>query len=82
MIFDHLIIFIILFCREQEKSRRKVSSARHKALSQTLDFMGVSHYNEHDEDIDVAIVLKPQSKWLHAATKCDGSENQTRVAVE
>eukprot|EP00594_Rhizosolenia_setigera_P003418 CAMPEP_0178943840 /NCGR_PEP_ID=MMETSP0789-20121207/2812_1 /TAXON_ID=3005 /ORGANISM="Rhizosolenia setigera, Strain CCMP 1694" /LENGTH=983 /DNA_ID=CAMNT_0020623483 /DNA_START=98 /DNA_END=3049 /DNA_ORIENTATION=- len=41
-----------------EKSRIKTSSARHKALSQTLSLMRVAHYNEHDEDIDVAIVLK------------------------
>ena len=67
---------------DEEKARSKASSARHKALSQTLDFMGVSHYNEHDEDIDVAIVLKSGSKWLHSASKCDVSESKTRVAVE
>lgn len=44
-----------------EKSRIKTSSARHKALSQTLSLMRVAHYNEHDEDIDVAIVLKDSS---------------------
>ena len=35
-----------------EKSRNKMSSARHKSLSSTLQLMGVDHYNEHDEDID------------------------------
>ena len=67
---------------DQEKGRRKASSARHKALSQTLKFMGVAHYNEHDEDIDVAIVLKTDSKWLHTASQCDGEECHTKVAVE
>lgn len=67
---------------DKEKARRKASSARHKALSQTLDFMGVLHYNEHDEDIDVAIVLKTESKWLHTASKCDNPDYDTRVAVE
>jgi hypothetical protein len=27
--------------------------------------MGVEHYNEHDEDIDVAIVLKGNAVWTH-----------------
>jgi hypothetical protein len=67
---------------DQEKARRKSSSARHQALSETLDFMGVSHYNEHDEDIDVAIVLKSESKWLNAASKCDLPDYETKVAVE
>ena len=48
-----------------EKARGKQSSARHRSLSQTLSFMGVSHYNEHDEDIDVAIVLKDGATWTH-----------------
>jgi hypothetical protein len=52
---------------KQEKSRRKISSARHRALSQTLKLMGVAHYNEHDEDIDVAIVLKDATSWTHTA---------------
>jgi hypothetical protein len=52
-----------------EKARPKTSSARHRSLSQCLDLMGVAHYNEHDEDIDVAIVLKDSSAWTHKATK-------------
>ncbi len=50
-----------------EKSREKRSSARHRSLSQTLHFMGVAHLNEHDEDIDVAIVLKPDASWTYQA---------------
>jgi len=46
-----------------EKARQKISSARHKSLSQTLELMGIAHYNEHDEDIDVAIVLKEDASW-------------------
>jgi hypothetical protein len=56
-----------------EKSRAKVSSARHKALSQTLTAMGVAHKNEHDEDIDVAIVLKPNASWVHESSSSDES---------
>lgn len=48
-----------------EKARRKTSSARHRSLSQTLSLMGVSHINEHEEDIDVAIVLKENARWTH-----------------
>ncbi|GKY97731.1 hypothetical protein MPSEU_000731300 [Mayamaea pseudoterrestris] len=51
-----------------EKARPKISSARHQALSQTLKLMGVHHVNEHDEDIDVAIVLQPKASWTHEAT--------------
>jgi hypothetical protein len=81
-----------------EKSRVKVSSARHKALSQTLAAMGVSHKNEHDEDIDVAIVLKPNAAWVHESSPLDltsagvaeakttvstsNSSESVRVAVE
>ena len=48
-----------------EKARQKTSSARHRSLSKTLDLMGVAHFNEHDEDIDVAIVLKEHSSWTN-----------------
>eukprot|EP00978_Attheya_sp_CCMP212_P020399 scaffold58325_cov56-Attheya_sp.AAC.3 len=67
-----------------EKSKRKTSSARHQSLSQTLNFMGVAHYNEHDEDIDVAIVLKEDSSWTHTAnTTVDEQSNPLhKVAVE
>mmetsp|Transcript_1144 Transcript_1144/g.1555 ORF Transcript_1144/g.1555 Transcript_1144/m.1555 type:complete len:708 (-) Transcript_1144:146-2269(-) len=70
---------------DHEKSRHKTSSARHTALSETLDFMGVKHYNEHDEDIDVAIVLQTGSKWLHMTSKDDDGgcgESERKVAVE
>jgi hypothetical protein len=47
-----------------EKSRPKISSARHISISKTLNLMGVAHYNEHDEDIDVAIVpFNPDFEW-------------------
>jgi RAP domain len=66
-----------------EKSRTKISSARHRALSETLELMGISHYNEHDEDIDVAIILKPQANWLYQ-TDSNGveSDQSIRIAVE
>uniref|UniRef100_A0A7S4S649 RAP domain-containing protein n=1 Tax=Ditylum brightwellii TaxID=49249 RepID=A0A7S4S649_9STRA len=50
-----------------EKSRRKSSSARHLTISRTLDLMKVPHVNEHEEDIDVAIVLKGDSNWTNGA---------------
>lgn len=65
-----------------EKSRRKLSSARHRSLSQLLELMGVAHYNEHDEDIDVAIVLKEESSWTHRAEKSGSMDVSLRVAVE
>lgn len=64
-----------------EKARRKISSARHRALSKTLALMGVDHYNEHDEDIDVAIVLKPDATWTHE-TETSSVQEGVRVAVE
>ena len=64
-----------------EKSRKKISSARHKSISDVLNLMGVAHYNEHDEDIDVAIVLKRQASWAHQTDDGD-SANAKRVAVE
>jgi hypothetical protein len=66
----------------KEKARPKISSARHRSLSQVLNLMGVSHYNEHDEDIDVAIVLKPQASWTHETEGQDPSKNSVKVAVE
>ncbi|KAL7559199.1 hypothetical protein ACA910_013205 [Epithemia clementina (nom. ined.)] len=79
---------------KNEKARPKLSSARHKALSQALTQMGVAHQNEHEEDIDVAIVLEPNALWTHqAASKTttggsrDGSSyeedrSMIKVAVE
>ena len=64
-----------------EKARRKVSSARHRALSETLALMGVDHYNEHDEDIDVAILLKPGAAWSHE-TEVNTVDDGVRIAVE
>jgi hypothetical protein len=65
-----------------EKARDKMSSARHRALSQTLLFMGVDHYNEHDEDIDVAIVLKGNAEWTHETKGADAMADRVSVAVE
>mmetsp|Transcript_310 Transcript_310/g.505 ORF Transcript_310/g.505 Transcript_310/m.505 type:complete len:888 (+) Transcript_310:157-2820(+) len=65
-----------------EKSRTKLSSARHRSLSDTLDLMGISHYNEHDEDIDVAIVLKEETLWTNSAAKSDHKDARHKVAVE
>jgi hypothetical protein len=66
-----------------EKSRKKISSARHRSISQALHLMGVAHYNEHDEDIDVAIVLKGQASWTHQTENCNNDlSNGMRVAVE
>lgn len=64
-----------------EKARRKLSSARHRSLSQVLNLMGVAHYNEHDEDIDVAIVLKQEALWTHETTSA-GKSQGVKVAVE
>jgi RAP domain len=64
-----------------EKSRPKISSARHLSISKTLTLMGVAHYNEHDEDIDVAIVLKPDASWTHE-TESSSVQFGVRVAVE
>jgi hypothetical protein len=65
-----------------EKARGKLSSARHRALSQTLFFMGVEHINEHDEDIDVAIVLKGDATWTHETEFGEESGDRVNVAVE
>jgi hypothetical protein len=64
-----------------EKSTKKLSSARHKSISQLLDLMGVGHYNEHDEDIDLAIVLKCQASWAHQ-TALGERTDAMKVAVE
>ncbi len=73
-----------------EKGRLKLSSARHQSLSSTLQLMGVDHINEHDEDIDVAIILQPNAVWVHETdmdedgfsdSKNDDEDNVS-VAVE
>jgi hypothetical protein len=65
----------------QEKARPKASSARHKALSKVLVDMGVAHFNEHDEDIDVAIVLKRAATWTHETDRLSLHDGM-KVAVE
>uniref|UniRef100_A0A7S4II93 RAP domain-containing protein n=1 Tax=Odontella aurita TaxID=265563 RepID=A0A7S4II93_9STRA len=74
-----------------EKSRRKTSSARHRAISKTLDLMGVRHRNEHEEDIDVAIVLGGEAEWTGRGSRMGGGfarkseeeeKSRRRVAVE
>jgi len=67
---------------EEEKSRLKRSSRSHLQVSRVLSLMGIRHRNEHDEDIDVAIVLDNGSGWSRVdseGTECNGS---TFVAVE
>ena len=44
--------------------------------------MGVDHYNEHDEDIDVAIVLKRNAAWTHETQGNEESNENVSVAVE
>lgn len=67
-----------------EKSRSKQSSSRHRAISQTLDLMRVSHRNEYEEDVDVAIVLEQDSAWTHTALQDFDVKNEGhwKVAVE
>ena len=69
---------------EREKERRKTSSSRHRALSFTLKGMGVRHSNEHEEDIDVAIVLRENSRWTSSAedNSLDSRVERRKVAVE
>lgn len=65
-----------------EKSRCKKSSKKHQAISKTLDLMRVSHRNEYDEDVDVAIVLEENSAWTHTAQSDFDIKNGRKVAVE
>mmetsp|Transcript_10831 Transcript_10831/g.26193 ORF Transcript_10831/g.26193 Transcript_10831/m.26193 type:complete len:922 (+) Transcript_10831:84-2849(+) len=65
-----------------EKAKLKISSLRHQSISQCLQLMGVEHYNEHDEDIDVAIVLKQNALWTHETEEEGESEDNLSVAVE
>lgn len=60
-----------------EKARFKLSSARHQSLSTTLQLMGVDHINEHDEDIDVAIILQPNAVWVHETDMDEDEINET-----
>jgi hypothetical protein len=82
--------WFVTYLREKwslEKARDKLSSARHRSLSNTLQLMGVDHINEHDEDIDVAIILQPNAAWVHQTEVFDDSEtsiddDNLLVAVE
>jgi len=65
-----------------EKSTKKISSARHKSISDVLNLMGIAHFNEHDEDIDVAIVLKHQASWAHQTENTGNGGDSMKVAVE
>lgn len=65
-----------------EKARRKKSSARHRSLSDTLSLMNVAHFNEHDEDIDVAIVLREGASWTSQTRQGDQNGSKFKVAVE
>ena len=67
---------------EREKAREKASSRSHLQLSKVLSLMGIKHANEHDEDIDVAIVLDTESGWSRIDSSRGGGENRTYVAVE
>jgi len=83
--------WFVTYLREKwsmEKARDKLSSARHRSLSDTLQLMGVDHINEHDEDIDVAIILQPNAAWVHQteigeeSSESSGDEGKVLVAVE
>lgn len=65
-----------------EKSRKKISSARHKSISDVLNLMGIAHINEHDEDIDVAIVLKQEASWAYQTENPADGGGSMKVAVE
>uniref|UniRef100_A0A6U2QF35 RAP domain-containing protein n=1 Tax=Leptocylindrus danicus TaxID=163516 RepID=A0A6U2QF35_9STRA len=68
----------------EEKARTKTSSARHKALSETLNFMGIPHFNEHDEDIDVAIILGSGNSKVAGRRKTLllNDEERSKIALE
>ncbi|GMI05633.1 hypothetical protein TrRE_jg7047 [Triparma retinervis] len=65
---------------DREKGRPKMSSRSHLQLSKVLSLMGINHQNEHDEDIDVALVLDNGSGWSRIDS--EGSSGNTYVAVE
>mmetsp|Transcript_6398 Transcript_6398/g.9352 ORF Transcript_6398/g.9352 Transcript_6398/m.9352 type:complete len:841 (+) Transcript_6398:164-2686(+) len=70
---------------KEEKSRKKISSASHKSLSDTLKLMRVAHANEHDEDIDIAIVLKETSLWTSQASSTGverEKKSRHRIGIE
>ena len=73
---------------EEEKARLKRSSQSHLELSKVLTAMRVAHKNEHDEDIDVAIVLDNKSGWSRIDSAEEdgrtvgGGKKSTYVAVE
>ena len=69
-----------------EKSRTKKSSYRHKAISKTLDLLGVAHQNEYKEDVDVAIALSDTSSFTSQAqmpiTELEKARIEHKIAVE
>ena len=69
-----------------EKSRTKKSSYRHKAISKTLDLLGVAHRNEYKEDVDVAIALSDTSSFTSLAqmpfTELENAGVRHKIAVE
>ena len=67
-----------------EKGRIKQSSYRHKAISKTLDLLGVAHQNEY-KDVDIAIALSDTSSFTHKAlpiSEIDQDQSQHKIAVE
>jgi hypothetical protein len=64
---------------KEEKSRKKISSSSHKSLSDTLKLMRVAHVNEHDEDVDVTIVLEESSAWTSEASVKDLEQSEKRL---
>eukprot|EP00529_Nitzschia_sp_RCC80_P003478 CAMPEP_0113514116 /NCGR_PEP_ID=MMETSP0014_2-20120614/40231_1 /TAXON_ID=2857 /ORGANISM="Nitzschia sp." /LENGTH=1125 /DNA_ID=CAMNT_0000410579 /DNA_START=159 /DNA_END=3532 /DNA_ORIENTATION=+ /assembly_acc=CAM_ASM_000159 len=66
----------------QEKARDKLSSARHKQLSSLLQLMGIDHVNESDEDIDVAIILKPNANWVYQTDTDDWDDERPSPSAE
>lgn len=69
-----------------EKSRTKKSSHRHKAISKTLQLLGIAHENEYKEDVDVAIALRDTSSFTHKSqlpiSELNEENVQHKIAVE
>ncbi|KAL3791394.1 hypothetical protein ACHAWO_005018 [Cyclotella atomus] len=68
-----------------EKDRTKKSSSRHKAISKTLELLGIAHENEYQEDVDVAIALSDTTSFTSQAQmpmSALGGDNEHKIAVE
>lgn len=77
--------WFVTYLKEQwslEKARLKISSARHQSLSATLQLMGIDHINEHDEDIDVAIILQPNAVWIHETDMDEDEISESEIDRE